>query len=149
MANVWGGSWGTSWGTSWAESQAPAVDTRNRGGWLSPEQLRNVRRIIREAELASHDRDELKRRIAKARIDELEAIYDRVLGIPGIEESPVAEAVAPYSVDTERAVPEAARIDWRALHANTEAVARLARAMARFVEDREEEEAVMLLLMAS
>lgn len=129
-------------------------EERNTGGWLSPEQVRRLKKLIKRKD-DTQDRFQKKRRIREARVQELSEIFDRVTGnIPAEVEEKVAEIVEPFTEPEQRTkdiLPPTDAIDFRALLRDVKASKELASTLVESQTTRrrlqEEEEAIMLLLM--
>jgi len=124
------------------------VDERNRGGWLSPDQVKALRRIVRETEKARDTDSKRKKKDRERRLSELATIYDSALGVVTEETlGPVREILRPYSAVEPDRVPRAPEVDFVALSRNLDDVRRLAEA---FIDaNRTEEEVLMLLMLAA
>lgn len=139
---------------------------RVTGGWLSDEQVRDLRRRAKRAEKAAREHREQKER-DKAKLREtLEAAYDRVMLPPeraaavlrdgGDVMAAVAQVVEPFRTEapSDGTTAFVVQIDWSALIVDLSAVRALVEALARTQATRaafeaDEEDAVMAILLAA
>ncbi len=125
-----------------------AAPVTTGGGWLSPEQVRELRKTARKAQKALETGKKRRRQEASARIGELEAVYDRIHGLVADPE-PLAAIVKPFAESSDMPTPPTLAVDWKALAQDMGAVSALAGALIETSKLRnEEEEALMLLMMA-
>lgn len=128
---------------------APVTVESNSGGWLSDEQVAALRRLAKRTQNARKpDWERAREREAEA-LSELRQAYDRAQGIEATPDriEAVTEAVAAFAGQDVRADRLPARIDWTALLASAQAVARLAQALADLRQD--DNDALEAILMAA
>lgn len=132
-------------------AEAVAAEEENKGSWLSPEQVRNLRKLAEKAKRTRQKDFRREKDRQFERIAELRAIFDRVQGTPIIspEMDEVARTVAPFTESKKAAqtVPQAKEVDFKALLGNARATAELATALAQLSQTRTSEDETMVLLM--
>jgi hypothetical protein len=122
--------------------------TGNRGGWLSPEQVKEYEKRERKALKAERKREQRKQAREQERVRELAEVYDRLTqGETSPAAEKVAETVRPFvRAGTDMVIPPAEAIDWKALSMQRDIVTALKSALID-LQQQEEDEAVMVLLL--
>ena len=135
-----------------AEQPQPVI-TRARGGWLSPEQVAALNKLLKKQDKQSKRARKRKLEQAQKQLAELENIYDRIMGlvkegeVTSEEAAPIREVVEEYSAPSDSPIPPVAAIDWQALVHNLNALDRLASSLLALNNLRQEEEDTLLLIM--
>lgn len=120
-----------------------------KGGWLSPEQVRQLEQLIRDARRPREDDSRKRKKRTERRVNELRQLYDEVNGlIPAEAAQEIAEAVEPYTASYDTAIPPPPAIDWQALLSSMDAVERLSLAILDAADLTAEEDELILLMMA-
>ena len=126
---------------------APVAEETAKGGWLSPEQVRWLRKQLNKRQTPRRNRAKER----EERLAELTAIYDRIHGLvrqePGEVVTAIRDAVEEYSAPSDAPIPPAAAIDWPSLVKSEAALERLAETLLDIERLREEEEETLLLVL--
>jgi hypothetical protein len=130
------------------EPEPPAQEETEGGGWLSPEQVRELKRRDRKAQKVEKDHQRRRESRDQRRVRKLAEVYDQLTGarhLPAAQE--VEKVVRPFvRAEADMVMPPAEAIDWSVLGLTPQAMTALQSALIE-LEAQEEDEAVMVLLL--
>lgn len=150
IGDVWAdGVWATGvWADGvWFKTAVATTAVAAKGGWLSSEQVAQLRKIIASAERKEENESRRKGKRRAKRLAELEALYDTVTGVlPPDTIEAVSEAVRPFSEASDAPLPPVQAVDWASLLASMEAVQALSNAILEASRMRQEDEMMEILM---